>query len=224
MPYRRRQLIRRKPKRKYRKKYAKKSGSINRATLAVPFPNRMRTKLHYNSRTQLNPGNLTFSYTFNMNSLYDPDQTGVGTQPMFFDNLKVMYARYRVRGFKYNITVSNLNTPVRLVALPYNNAPPISVTQAAETPMAKTYIINAMSNGGRCIQKISGYVSIKKLLGENLDDDRDQANNDASPSNLARFMLYGETLDGATSISSVNLCYNLTFYSELFDRIPVTGS
>lgn len=69
------------------------------------FPDRLKTKLIYADVVQLqasagNPG----IWQFRMNSLFDPDLTGTGHQPQWFDQLAAVYARYRVNFAKITAT------------------------------------------------------------------------------------------------------------------------
>lgn len=45
--------------------------------------------------------------TFRANSLFDPDFTGVGAQPLGFDQWSTLYSTYRVISCKYEVTFSN---------------------------------------------------------------------------------------------------------------------
>lgn len=69
------------------------------------FPDRIRTKLQYQDVIQLSasagsPG----IWQFRMNSLQDPDYTGVGHQPQWYDQLSAVYSYYRVIGSKITCT------------------------------------------------------------------------------------------------------------------------
>lgn len=69
------------------------------------FPDRLKTKLHYADVIQLSasagsPG----LWQFRMNSLYDPDYTGTGHQPQWFDQLSAVYQYYKVLGSKITCT------------------------------------------------------------------------------------------------------------------------
>ena len=61
------------------------------------FPNTKTLNLRYVENFTLNPGVLGSSVqVFSMNGLFDPNITGLGHQPMFFDNYMAIYAAYRV--------------------------------------------------------------------------------------------------------------------------------
>lgn len=66
--------------------------------LATPVPQHYVTKMLYfddNFLTEAGAGVGTF-HTYCLNSLYDPNVTGVGTQPVTYDQWSAMYNRFRV--------------------------------------------------------------------------------------------------------------------------------
>lgn len=65
------------------------------------FPDKISTKLQYSDVVQLQASAGTPGlWQFRMNSLFDPDFTGTGHQPKWFDQLAAVYFRYRVKGAK----------------------------------------------------------------------------------------------------------------------------
>jgi len=73
-------------------------------------PNRLLVKLPYSdfysfSSTSTSVG--SFGRTWNTNSLFDPDRTGVGHQPLGHSLYNQLYTKYRVIGMSYSITVTN---------------------------------------------------------------------------------------------------------------------
>lgn len=71
------------------------------------LPPTLFTKMRYSHQVILYADNLTgrtgSEYAFRMNSLYDPDFTGTGHQPVGFDQLAAIYKIYRV--YKVDIQV-----------------------------------------------------------------------------------------------------------------------
>jgi hypothetical protein len=49
------------------------------------------------------------TYTFSLTNLYDPDKTGVGAQPINFDQLSTLYTFFRVLRVEYDIEFVNLS-------------------------------------------------------------------------------------------------------------------
>jgi hypothetical protein len=68
------------------------------STRAV-VPSEFRTVLRYSQRIVINNNiGLPNSYLFVGNSVFDPDFSGTGSQPLGFDQLAGLYSRYRVLG------------------------------------------------------------------------------------------------------------------------------
>ncbi len=211
---------RRFPRRKFRRRRRTPFSSVPNS--ASPFPKKLFTRLKYVDQLQVNPGASTHIQTWRMNSIFDPDLTNVGHQPLYHDQLGVVYARYRVRGFTYKITLSNFSHISRFSVSPWNNNIPGSITEAAENMMSFQGIISAVTDQ-RSMKTIKGYVSLKRFLGENLSDDRDQALFGASPANSVNLSLLVESLSGS-SITSVNITFELVYHLEVFDKINVAQS
>lgn len=72
------------------------------------FPASQMVKLRYVQEISLDPGvsGSVASYVFRGNSLFDPDYTGTGHQPMLFDQYSAVYSTYQVLGAK--ITMSHI--------------------------------------------------------------------------------------------------------------------
>jgi len=70
-------------------------------------------RLRYCEHVVLNAGTGGIAeYVFRINSLFDPDFTGTGHQPMGFDQFGAFYSRYVVIGAKVNIRVTQGGTAV----------------------------------------------------------------------------------------------------------------
>lgn len=181
------------------RKYAPKRKMIRRKRLARPvrtlvnkalhpIPQRFITKMKYSE--QFTTDSTTGAYRFNLNSIWDPNQSGVGHQPYGFDTLATLYNRYRVISCGWRIQVnwqSNSSAQPTLVgAIPANEALTFSsLSELRENPRAK-YI---SQNYGGPIQTLNGKCYIPSLVGRTkpqyMADDRYQATMSTSPSELA---------------------------------------
>lgn len=212
-------------KKRYTGRRKKKFSNNTVARLASPFPYKLITKLKYHENVNFAPAALNYAYNYNMNSLYDPDRTGTGHQPMYYDQLcPTVYNRYRVTGFSYKFVISNANTPLKIQTHFQNNNHSTDIEDLGEMVGVKQTIVNAMSAGGKCIGYLSGYSRLSKILGQGTNDDRDQAVYNASPTNVLILGLIVTSLDGATNITTFNLDLTFTYYCELFDRVVTGGS
>ena len=198
--------------------------TVNRSL--QPFPNRYICKMKY--ATSVITGALSGQYIMNLNSLYDPDRSGVGRQPYGFDNLATLYNRYRVIATGWRIQQPNgaSGSPVMTVCLPNND---VSITYAdfgtmTENPRSR-YIIQ---NPGAPVVTLNGKVSLPKLVGRTpaqyMADDNYQAVVNADPSETA--LLYINTFNGFNGAiqGSIGIQVLLEFTVEFFDLKHVVPS
>lgn len=230
MPFKKRSYRKRKPVKKGRRKRRRKphKSGLNYALMETPFPKTLSTKLLYRENEIRNPASLVYTFDWNANSLFDPNRTGTGHQPMFFDQLcnGTQYKRYKVRGIKYKFIISGLNTPARYAcALLQNTTAVANLDDLAEIKGAKSGVVNTLANGAGSIRTISGYANIRKTVGSAIyQDANNQALYNANPATVVLLKLKFASLDGATNMTNVNIISNFTYYCDIFDLVPRTGS
>lgn len=90
-----------KAKKQNRKKKSEKLTLIMRS----PNPPRTKVRLKYVDLITLDPATSTFTdYVFRANSPHDPDYTGIGHQPLYWDQLSSRYEKYVVTGAKLKMS------------------------------------------------------------------------------------------------------------------------
>ena len=89
--------------------------------LGPTYPNGLLTKHKYSDSFMLEGNYLqediqsNAMQSFRTSSLYDPDRTGTGHQPLFYDEMSTIYNQYRVLGAKCTIRFVNVcNEPVQV--------------------------------------------------------------------------------------------------------------
>jgi len=76
----------------------------------LPYPERFKTSLIYTEDFALDPAQGTASWQLmNAASLFDPNYSGTGHQPLYFDNLSEIYNKYIVRVCYITVTVQDVN-------------------------------------------------------------------------------------------------------------------
>ncbi len=81
--------------------------TLPRRSTAIPvgMPDSKWVRLRYATTITLNaPGVGITGHNFRCNSLFDPDETGVGHQPMHWDQVIIPYEKYTVYGSKIRMT------------------------------------------------------------------------------------------------------------------------
>lgn len=82
-----------------------------------PFGQSHTSNFRYVQQISISPGVTASAHSFRINSMYDPDFTGTGHQPLFRDVMSGIYARYRVNSVKYKITCMQGNANQLLVGV-----------------------------------------------------------------------------------------------------------
>lgn len=174
------------PKRKMiqrKRRVARPTGLVNKAL--QPLPQRYITKMKYSE--VITTDAITGAYAMNLNSVWDPNRTGVGHQPYSFDTLASLYNRYRVISCGYRLSVSPIDsTPITLTAIPANQVLVTSTaSEVRENPRAK-YVVQ---NVGAGVTVLQGKSYIPSLVGRTkaqyMADDRYQAPTTSNPNEEA---------------------------------------
>lgn len=217
-----------KPRFMRRRKFVKrrrgqKLTNVNRSL--QPIPARYICKMKYATTIATD---ATGQYIFNLNSLYDPDRTGIGHQPYGYDNLALLYNRYRVISTGYRVIMPSTTngSAITVSALPSND---LSITFAddsviRENPRAK-YIVQ---NPGATALVLHGKVYIPSLIGRTraqyMADDQYQSVVTTSPSESALLYLAAFNALTGSPLSTVALNVILEFTVEWFDIKHVVQS
>jgi hypothetical protein len=164
----------------------------------------------------------------NLNSLFDPDRTGTGHQPMGFDQLAGIYARYRVLKVRWKVIISPSSVTYHAAVVPLNGLLASAVTTAAtftaaaEQPRAKLFTQAASGNA----HTFNGFISLNALAGttplEYLDDDRYEALVTATPSEIETLYIALYNPNAGTIV--INYSVELLFECDLHDPIAQAQS
>lgn len=194
-----------------------------------PVPDKMYTTLKYVDNITLAPtsaGNAgAQSYAFGT-SLYDPDQTSFGHQPLWLDQLMPMYTTYRVHGIKYRFTFVNTNTTQMFNVVLQHSAKspenPIYMNTIRERRGARAFTVGPY--GSRPTTR-SGFLRTGTPWGltkrEMIADEDFEGGMGANPTKISYINIYGST---EHSSAIVNVSVQLTYYVELTGRKQVVGS
>lgn len=74
-------------------------------SISAPFPQKMTTTVKYAEFITVTNTAGFGRHLFSVNSLFDPNHTGVGTQPLYFDQIMAIYNHYNVSASRCKISV-----------------------------------------------------------------------------------------------------------------------
>jgi len=192
------------------------------------LPDQMMVKLTYSSTHTLTStsGSLA-TYQFRQNSVYDPDFTGTGHQPLGYDEYANLYDRYVVYGTKVSIAVSGVTTGVpgilSLRGSPNSTLPASSITQAIESPRVRWKLIGNLE--GVNVNAVSAYYTTKALAGvSSLGQERDYRSSvTTNPSEVNYINVCWQSANEA-STSACNIIVKIVYYVKFFDRKTLSQS
>lgn len=171
------------------------------------------------------------SQVWNLNTLFDPDQSGIGHQQYLRDEYANVYSRYKVLRCKVDLMIVNPSADGIIICGQFRS-PANTVGIAGFTPQVVmerpgvfTKVIN---NTGKQIVKFSKDVSIQSISGlTKAQFDADVSNFSAAvtlnPAFMPTLVLAVAALD-EISTPSVNIITKLTFYTMWYDRKTVNQS
>lgn len=205
--------------------------NVNRAL--QPFAQRYICKMKYAEQiTQTGPtlGGLT-QFVMNLNSIFDPNRTGLGHQPYGHDTMAAIYNRYRVVSCNYAISALSTGGSTGdaysiIAALPANEVIGIGggVAEVQENPRCR-FITQAPN---AALKVLKGTVYMPSLMGRTreqyLSDDRYQAVYGSSPAELGVLNIFTGLLNGTSETMTAKLNVVLTFTVESFDYKQLSQS
>lgn len=201
------------------------------------MPQKLSTKLKYVYYGNLDSGGGTgaVAQAFRLNSVYDPDRTGVGNQPRGFDQMAAFYGRYRVDRCSGSIqyTLSSKTTfpsiPVGMTLNATNvDGSPATFLDAAEASMLlaePAYMLPAINGaapaqGTPSTRKLKFSIACHTVSGvtqaQYKSDDHYQALVTTNPSEILMLVvgLYDSQSKAETFYGTVlaQITYHVTFF------------
>lgn len=192
---------------------------------ASPVARKHVVRMKYVDVIDWNPSTLaTQTQVFNMNGIFDPDQTGTGHQPYGYDQLAALFAHYRVFKFSWHIEFAPSNDRLHVCVIPINGqTAPTDVTVAGEQPYGVTKAMSfdggppAVFKGHQYLSRFTGATSVQYKT-----DDRYSAVAGNNPTEIMRLHLLVYNPSSQTVNTSCNV--TLMYYTEWYDPLTVGQS
>lgn len=222
---RRRRFFRRNPLR-YRSRAKRRipyRARVPRMLAKVTAP-RIRVKLEYNRDFTLAASSPSVAqyHTFRLNSLFDPDLTGIGGQCSGFDEWATLYEKYCVYGCKVTVRCVNKTSNPAVVVMFPSAVQPSSITDS-ETARQQAGAVYRMlgASTGYDAKVMSRYYTISSIYGVSkravLESDGYRSLVSTNPANQALITIM---VDSSPTQAAYDVTYNIqmVFYAELSSR------
>lgn len=192
------------------------------------FPDQMRVKLVYEDLYTLTTvTNAYTNYQWRGNSDFDPDFSGTGHQPRYFDQYASVYNKYKVYASKIEIEMINFSgvSPIIFTLVPLTDT--ISATawnQVAELPRAKcSEIIPVASRYPFGLTHQASTTEIIGLQPGQINDEDYGSITTANPGQVWYWNLFISAIDAIT-ILTVSFRVRITYDTLFYDRPYVAPS
>jgi len=185
----------------------KKSNVKNRRIVSsgLGFPKKMLMTHKYVSTIPLSsPVGALINYNFTANGMYDPDLTGGGHQPMYFDQMSALYNHYVVIGSKIRVTVPSSDNDYMIGV--YNNDDTALVvsswTALNEQSLATSKMVPTKATYPTIVQN---KWSAKKYFGGSIMSNTDLQGTPTS--NPTEATIYNVFMQSVSQVSTVSAFY-----------------
>lgn len=200
-------------------------------TLISGVPATRLVKMRYVATVLLtSTAGLSSQYVFRWNSIYDPDVTSTGAQPIGYTQWSNMYKQYTVVGAKLHSDWAFTNSdgvPVNYGIFNQTTSTPLSALPdfLDSQGMGKIYLVNPYVNGSGSNRKVNSFFSARKWF--NIKDVKDNQMNIGAPfgsnppaTGDAYCFLYLKPNASGTTSAYVKCTF--TYLVLLSDPIPLT--
>lgn len=214
------------------KTYKAKASTSIRGKGGSFIPQAVQTVHKYCEYYQINAGvGQLYSQKFNLNSMFDPDLTNVGHQPMGRDQMITLYNRYRVDKVKVTVQWTKMTDSVQGFHAMIANNDSATLTQTPSNIMEQPFQLSgntSYANGGSKtsfvqsktfnLHSVTGVTKTKYKI-----DDQYQALSTASPSEVIILHLMAGDVLGASTYACTALV-KLEYFTTWFDPNVISQS
>lgn len=187
------------------------------------FPPQLFNTLRYSEQVSVTLNGVgEQNYVFSANGLYDPNITGTGHQPMYFDQLCAVYDHYTCLSSRITVipTTAAANQPFILsIYVDDDNIGLMGVTPNIERPGAKYAQINI--NAGQST-KLSNNWSARRIFGPGTQADPSmQGTASANPTEGSYYMVF---IGGNTALANTAVSFLVLIeYNVVWDEFVTVG-
>lgn len=216
---------RRKNKRRRRRKRQRNNQLIVRGPQITP--DSLMVRMNYSANFALTSASGAFAqHVFRGNSIFDPDLTGAGGQPLGHDQWQGLYKKYQVMASKIRVQMVTAPTPtagaVMYIAPLDQSTSLVGVLQGVEQPYAVSTVLSPFTS--KTVQ-LDNYLSTKSKFGYKKVSELNilAANFNTSPAEEFFWSVGMSAVDGAGDVTLHGLV-QITYFVKLFDRLDLGRS
>lgn len=168
------------------------------------FPKELRVRHRYVQHLTLSSvGGALTSNSFSCNGMFDPDMSGAGTQPLYFDQVASIYNHYTVLNSKITVEFAPFtnNTTGNIGGVFINDDATVSPADAATLCQQNSSSYGLMQTFTHPYKKVRKW-SAKENFGSALGDPNLQGSASANPTEQQAFTVFWQNISAATNATA----------------------
>jgi len=185
------------------------------------FPDSLHMKMKYVSNVAVSTSSVDQKYSGS--GVYDPDISGTGSQPRYFDELVQIYGRYRVKASSLTLEYINRGTePFGVCIYPSPDITTITYLNALEQRDGiPSQVVFANQGFGL---KMSSYATTKSIIEFPGDDSLLWGTVSTNPTQQWYYHVCAQNLTAIPSSNIGTIMVKINYYIEWFDKFQATPS
>lgn len=184
------------------------------------FPKKLRVIHRYaDALSIVSASGSVAGQLYKCNGMFDPDTTGGGHQPSYFDNCAAIYDHYTV--FRSRITIEVVSDLTSRVALYVDDdtSAATAMTQAMEQPSASSALVPDTT--AKPVRLTKSWSAKAYFGGDIFDNDNLQGTSAADPVEQSQFVILYQTADGSTtSTARINVVLEFEAIWDELKTVP----
>ncbi len=203
-----------------KKKPYKKRNKRKRWSIPTAIGKFKLIKMNYSASERRTPLAIADAYVFRSNSIFDPDLTSAGHQPMSHDQWATFFERYYVYACAIKVNIVNLTAiPLEFVLYAQEDTVTVATLELAMEMKGRKFVVVPGSSGSST-KSISMWISTKQIVGRRTKfDDIFHANFGANLATTTQYHLFTAAADAATNVD-YQIDASLVYFVKMYR--PVT--
>ena len=166
---------------------------------------------------------------FRLNSTFDPDLSGAGTQPYTWDQITPQYNKYKVFAVTINLTwLSNITDEIMVgcsIILPSLDGFSLVAKTTSSIEEKRGGDVRRMAPNGEMRFEVSRRIEIKDVegCGKEFNDDAYSAQTNNNPVRTVLLKIAAASLT-STAIVNLHFALRLDYHVKLYDRMTLAQS